>query len=390
MTAARLVSPAVVTRPLILCYAITTAIHVATAILSTLLPFHLVDLGGSRTQIGLLFSVMTIVSMVLRPAVGGWVDRAGTRPVIIPGITVLTAMTLALQFTTTPHAVIAVMVGGGLANALISMTVSVTAARATDDRHRGEALSLYYLHTSLSIAIGPPLALWLRAHGGMPAAFAMVSVLAAVMLALVFAFPPTAAAPVAPPRGEFRPISRHAVPLSCALVLTTIGHTSIYAFLPLYALSRGHDDSVVWWFFTIYSLWLIVCRAVLGRLGDRYGRVRVALPAMITLAVGYFALALPPTAGSLIAAALIMGTANSVLYPTLAALVLDRAPTAEKGFALGTLSAAWDLGVVVGSTLVGYVADHVSFGAGFAVGGVASLLGALTFVFVERHRVRPA
>lgn len=159
---ARLVSPAVVTRPLITGYAITTAIHVATAILSTLLPFHLVDLGGSRTQIGLLFSVMTIVSMVLRPAVGGWVDRAGTRPVIIPGIAVLAAMTSALQFTTTPPAVIAVMVGGGLANALISMTVSVTAARATDDRHCGEALSLYYLHTSLSIAIGPPLALWLR------------------------------------------------------------------------------------------------------------------------------------------------------------------------------------------------------------------------------------
>jgi MFS family permease len=388
--AARLVSPAVVTRPLITCYAITAAIHVATAMLSTLLPFHLVDLGGSRTQIGLLFSVMTIVSMVLRPAVGGWVDRAGTRPVIVPGIAVLALMTVALQLTTTPHAVIAVMVAGGLANALISMTASVTAARATDDAHRGEALSLYYLHTSLSIAIGPPLALWLRGHGGMPVAFAVVSVLAAVMLALVFRFPPAAAAAGARPRGDFRPISRYAVPLSCALVLTTIGHTSIYAFLPLYVLSRGHGDGVVWWFFTIYSLWLIVCRAVLGRHSDRYGRVRVALPAMIALAVGYFALALPPTAGSLVAAALIMGTANAVLYPTLAALVLDRAPAAEKGFALGTLSAAWDLGVVVGSALVGYVADHASFGAGFAVGGVASLLGALTFVLMERHRVRLA
>lgn len=366
----------------------TAAIHVAIAMLSTLLPFHLVDLGGSRTQIGLLFSVMTVVSMVLRPAVGGWVDRLGTRPVMVPGIAVLAAMTLALQLSTTPQAVIAVMIGGGLANALISMTASVTAAHATDDAHRGEALSLYYLHTSLSIAIGPPLALWLRGQGGMSAGFAMVSVLAAMMLALVFSFPQGTTAPAAPATSRFRPISVHAIPLSCALVLTTIGHTSIYAFLPLYALSRGQDESIVWWFFTVYSVWLIVCRAVLGRLADRYGRARVALPSMLTLAVGYFMLVLPPTAATLIGAALVMGTANAVLYPTLAALVLDRAPAAERGLALGTLSASWDLGVVVGSALVGFVADHASFGAGFAVGGVATLLGAATFLYMERGRAR--
>lgn len=391
MSSALLVSPAVLTRPLLTCYAMTTAIHVASAIWSTLLPFHLVDLGGSRTQIGLLFSVMTVVSMVLRPAVGGWIDRVGTRPVIVPGLTILAATALALHFAPTPRAVIVVMVGGGLANALVSMTASVTAARSTDDAHRGEALSMYYLHTSLSMAIGPPLALWLRGHGGMPSAIAAIAALTGVMLVLMFLFPPTAATTAAAtPKTGFRPISRHAIPLSTTLVLTTIGHTSIYAFLPLYALSRGHGESAVWWFFTIYSMWLIVCRAVLGRLADRYGRARTALPAMLTLAAGYFALAVPPTAASLIAAALILGTANAVLYPTMAALVLDRAPGPEKGLALGTLSAAWDLGVVLGSLMVGYVADHVSFSAGFAVGGIATLLGALTFFLAERRRIRLA
>ena len=331
---------------------------------------------------------MAIVSMVLRPAVGGWVDRFGSRPIIVPGVTILAMTIVALQLTATPPAVIAAMVGGGLANALISMTAAVTAARATDDAHRGEALSLYYLHTSLSIAIGPPLALWLRGHGGMPAGFATVSVLAGVILLLVLAFPPSALAPSLPSTSRFRPISRHAIPLSSALVLTTIGHTSLYAFLPLYVLSRGQDVSIVWWFFTIYSVWLIVCRAVLGRLADRYGRARVALPAMLTLAAGYFALVIPPTAPSLIAAALIMGTANAVLYPTLAALVMDRTPSAERGLALGTLSASWDLGVVVGSAVVGYVADHLSYGAGFAVGGIATLLGSATFVALERRRAR--
>jgi len=65
-------SRAVFTRTLLACYGITAAIHLASLLLNTLLPFHVVALGGSKTQVGLLFSVMTVVSMFLRPLVGGF------------------------------------------------------------------------------------------------------------------------------------------------------------------------------------------------------------------------------------------------------------------------------------------------------------------------------
>jgi MFS family permease len=170
-------------------------------------------------------------------------------------------------------------------------------------------------------------------------------------------------------------------------VLTTIGYSSIYAFLPLYAVSRGQGQAVVW-FFTLYSVWLIVWRALLGGLSDRVGRPRVALPAMALTALAYFALALPPTPLTLMGAALLLGSGTAVLYPTLAALVLDRAPEAERGLALGTLSAAWDLGIVLGSALIGFVADRVSFSGGFAVGGLSASLGTLYFFVSERRGLR--
>ncbi|HMH49150.1 MAG TPA: hypothetical protein VK548_02880, partial [Candidatus Acidoferrum sp.] len=66
---------------LLTCYAITLALHVGSIALSTLLPFRMMEVGGSSTQVGLLFSVMTVVSMVLRPTIGGWVDRLGARRV---------------------------------------------------------------------------------------------------------------------------------------------------------------------------------------------------------------------------------------------------------------------------------------------------------------------
>ena len=109
---------------------------------------------------------------------------------------------------------------------------------------------------------------------------------------------------------------------------------------------------------------------------------------MVLTALAYFTLALPPTPASLMIAALLLGGGSAVLYPTLAALVVDRAPEGERGLALGTLSGAWDLGVVVGSALIGVVADRASFGSGFAMAGVAAMLGTLAFFLTERYRTR--
>src|SRR5438876_797113 len=291
-------SSSVLTPTLLACYAMSGVIHLASISLNTLLPFHVVALGGSRTQVGLLAS-------------------------------------------------------------------------------------------SLAIAVAPPMAFGLRGLGGMPLAFAAVTVFAVVLFALALSIPVSVTAPAPGAQSGFRPISRHAVSVSCALALTTIGHSSIYAFLPLYAISRGHGAAVVW-FFTAYSIWLIVWRALLGGLSDRIGRARVALPAMALTALAYFTLALPPTPASLMIAALLLGAGSAVLYPTLAALVVDRAPEGERGLALGTLSGAWDLGVVVGSALIGFVADRVSFGSGFAIAGVTTMLGALAFFVTERHPTRRA
>ena len=91
---------------------------------------------------------------------------------------------------------------------------------------------------------------------------------------------------------------------------------------------------------------------VLRRASDQFGRARVLVPALVALALGNTVLAASPSIGSLIAAAVLLGTGNSMLYPTLVALVVDRTPVSERGLAIGTLSGAWDVGVFVGAPLI--------------------------------------
>jgi MFS family permease len=169
------------------------------------------------------------------------------------------------------------------------------------------------------------------------------------------------------------------------LVLAHLGGSSVIGFLPLYALAHGQEPAL-WWFFAVYSVWIVLTRLSFRRASDRLGRVRVLAPTIASLALGFLALVPAPTPGRLLAAAVLLGTGTALLYPTLAALVVDRTPEGERGLALGTLAGAFDLSVVVGSAVLGLVAERASFGAAFAVAGTAAALGLPALAVLERAR----
>jgi MFS family permease len=373
-------SPEVVT-----CFAVTALAHAGIYLLNAVLPLHVVALDGSKTQVGLLFTVSTVTSMVLRPLVGGFNDHWGFRRVALPGAVALVAATLGLSLAGSPGVVVALMAGIGLGNALVTTSAGVHVAGAGTPAQRGEAISLYYVATSLGCAVGPPVGFFLYRSYGMAAVFvtALAALAAAGGLAARIGGGPR---PVAErPPGAFRVLSLRAAPVSAALVLVTLGHSVLYAFLPLYALASGRGASVGW-FFAIYSACVIACRFALRGLSDRVGRAPVAALAMGSTALGYAVLAVPPTKLTLLAGALLLGGGAALLYPTLVALLVDRVPEAERGRALGTLSASWDVGAAGGALLIGLTVERASYAAGFVLAAATAALGLGAFLAVERRR----
>ncbi|HEV8441250.1 MAG TPA: MFS transporter [Methylomirabilota bacterium] len=375
------------TRPIVTCFGISAVIHAVTYLLSSILPLHVAALGGSKTQIGMLFSVSTAVSMVLRPVVGGWNDRYGFRPVVLPGVVVLLLTLLALPWARTPAAVIVLMAGLGLSNGLVSTSAGVLVARASRPEHRGEALSLYYVASSLGWAIGPPIGLALYRTGGTGPSFVVAVGMAIVIGLLVWSLTDPATLAVPGANGGVRFYSRRAVPVASALMLTTLGQSSVYAFLPLYAMAEGTGQNIGW-FYALFSAWLIGCRIALRRAPDRVGYAPVVTAAMGLIALGYLALAIPPIVPSLAVGALLLASGAALLYPTLVALLVDRTPETERGLAIGTLSASFDVGVVLGSLLIGFTVERTSYAVGFGLAGAMASVGLATFLATERARRR--
>jgi MFS family permease len=371
-------------RTLLFCVVITLLLHVVTYLLNTQLPLQILALGGRKAHIGWLFAAITGVAMILRPQVGGWTDRYGGRAVMLPGAVTLVVTMVAFFFASTPMALIGLMVGLGVANALLSTTGSIVVANASAPERRGEALSMYYVASSAGVATGPALGFALAAVGGMKLNLVVVTTLSLVAAACVFALqaPPGKGAVAG---SGFGPLwSRHAVAASLALMIITAGHSTVYAFLPLHSSAVGLGNAA--WFFPLMSGCTIASRLVLRRASDQFGRARVLVPALVALVLGNAVLAASPSIGSLILAATLLGTGNSMLYPTLVALVVDRTPVTERGLAIGTLSGAWDVGVFVGAPLIALLVEAQGFSAGFLASALTVAAGLAAFLFSERGR----
>lgn len=212
--------------------------------------------------------------------------------------------------------------------------------------------------------------------------FLGAAVLGVVITGLILSL--RAAAPATPSEPRFRWLSRRALPSAATVVAANVGYSSIYAFLPLYAIASGLDGNLGW-FYAVFSACIIAGRLALRRLSARIGRARVIVPALAATTLSYLVLALPPRVPTRAAAAILLGAGVAVFYPTLLALLVDRTPETERGSAIGTLSGSFDLGNVVGSLLVGFVVERVSFAAGFRVAAAGALLGLAVFVLAERR-----
>jgi predicted MFS family arabinose efflux permease len=133
----------------------------------------------------------------------------------------------------------------------------------------------------------------------------------------------------------------------------------------------------------------VVTRLFLGRLPDRIGPRRSAFFAALAQAAGLALVAAAPSLAVALAGALVMGAGTSLIFPSLALLVVRRVDDAGRGAAMGAFTAFFDAGVGIGAPLAGAVAAVTDYRTAFGVAAGFALAGAITGV-LQRRRPAPA
>lgn len=342
------------------------------------LPAFLYTLHIREGQIGLIMATGTLVSVSLKPVNGLFVDRGGRTAFLVSGALLASAATIPWIFVREGGAhLYAIRIFQGAAYSFFATASYAYIAAAAPENRRGEALGVFGLSFFIPTALGGWLGEWMIGKAGFSGLFLSAAVIAflAGLFPLAMEEPDRSSQLRARSLLDF--LSRaYFIPNTASFLFGT-AYGSIFTFLPVFLLIRKVSSIGV--FVVVYALTVVGTRTLGRKLSDRLPRERLSLLSLLLLGIGIFSIPFIGGHVGLALVAAVSGTGHGFLFPSLSALILDRAGKEKGGMAMAMFTGAFDMGLVIGAAAFGFVAEHLGYRAMFFSAAGFTAAGALFF-----------
>jgi MFS family permease len=334
------------------------------------LPHYVKDnLNGSDLEVGIVTGAFALTGIVCRPIAGNLADSRGRKPTVIGGA-LLAAIAGALYWVPAgiPGLIVARFFLGAGEGTVFTAGSAWNVDMAPEER-RGRMIGLYGLAIWTGLTLGPPIGVLLQHAGGFHLVWSFAAG-APLLGALIASRLPEQYEP-AESAGSGPFISREALGPGVTFALSVFGFAAVSAFIVLSLDQRGigHGPAV----FSVFAATVVATRLVAGHLPDRIGPARCAVGAALVETAGLVLLGAAQDLTIVILGAIGMGAAFSLLFPSLSLVAVNRVGPERRGKAMGTFTAAFDAGMLVGSPLVGAAAAIAGYSAAFYVAAAAAL-----------------
>jgi MFS family permease len=164
--------------------------------------------------------------------------------------------------------------------------------------------------------------------------------------------------------------------------------SSVVPALPTMQHALHTSETGITWLLTAYLLAASVGTAILGRLGDMYGKERLLLCTLVILAAGTLLAAVSSSLAVIIVARFIQGASGGI-FPLAFGIVRDEFPREKVAGSIGLLSAILGAGAGVGIVLSGVIVQHLNYHWLFWIPLAATILAALaTWRFIPESPIR--
>lgn len=358
----------------------TLFLFVAFYMLYPTLPLFIKQIGGSEAQVGLAMGVFMFASVALRPIVGGLLDRYGRRLFIVGGLLLFALAMYMYGWVGGIGLLMGIRVLHGFSWAISSTATQTTVTDLVPPSRRGEGLGWFGIAMTLAMAVGPMLGVWVTENMSYHALFLLGVCLTFAALLMTFGADIPSRSQSDTRKIEF--LEKSVLPVMATTFFLFIAYSCITTFVPLFADSIKVNSGV---FFLVYSTMLTLTRPIAGKLSDRYGETSVITPALVVTILGLVALSLSTGLWGIVVGAVLYGIGFGSAFPVLQATTIRLARPDRKGVANASFTTATDLGIGLGSTMLGWIFQHSSYQMLFITGAISVALSLFLFhIFVKR------
>lgn len=348
------------------------------------------ELGGGSVSVGVAVGAFAVGAVLLRPFAGILGDRWGRRVLIIGGALVVGLAVALLGWAPNLAAVVVIRLIGGVGEAAFFVGSGAMVTDLAPEERRGEAISYWSVAVYGGLAFGPLLGEVVLDQGGFDRVWLVGAALALGAGVVAVGTRETVARHERAVSGATRPPLLHRAALGPGFVLFggLLAFTGYATFVPLYVDEIGVDDSRL--AFLVYGGVVLAVRILGARIPDRVGSIRAGTTALVSIAAAMTIVAAVPSAGGLYGGTAVLGLGMSFLYPALLMLALTGLPVGERGSAVGTYSAFFDLAAGLGAVVLGGVVALAGYRGAFLASGVAALGALVLLRSLRRPRLAPA
>jgi MFS family permease len=352
-------------------------------------PYHVIDLGGGTVAAGLFLGFLTFASAVSAPFTGAIGDRVGQRHVLMTVSLILALFTASYALIRDYRVLLGVVILHGVFWSALLAASGAYMTSTLPPARRAEGLGYWGLSSVLAIGAAPAIGFWMYRHGWAALCWELTT-LNVLMAVIAWRLPDDLHGahghdPAAPPvaHAAAHVIEWRVLLLSIALALISFGYGGLTSFSALYADHLGISPRSL--FLSVMAVSMLVARIAFGRYIDRIGHRRVLTKCLLIPPIGLALLAIANGAVVFGLAAFVFGAGFGLMHPSFTAYMMAHVSFARRGAAFGAMLAAFDTGIGAGSSVMGWVINHLGFRPAFGLTAALATLALPLFVVLERR-----
>ncbi|MGA8546217.1 MAG: MFS transporter [Mycobacterium sp.] len=364
-------------------------------VVSPVLPVFARTFGVGMGAVTFAIIVFSVMRLCFAPPTGLLVQRLGERWVYLAGLLIVAASTGVSAFVQNYWQLVLFRAIGGAGSTLFSISALGLMIRISPPDARGRVAGLFA--TSFLIgSVAGPLVGSLTAGLGLRAPFLIYGV-AVMITAIVVAYSlrrSTLGVPAEQTESAVtvRAALRHRAYRSALLSNFATGWAVFgvrLAVVPLFISDvLGRGPRMTGLALGVFALGNLIVVLPSGHLSDRIGRRALLIYGLLACGLATIWLGASSSVPVFLVAAFVGGATSGVFASPQQAAVADiLGSVARTGTAVATFQMMLDLGAVVGAMAVGQIAQHLSFGWGFAISGIVLLAAGVGWMFAPETRV---
>lgn len=320
------------------------------------------DLGAAATLVGFLSGLFAATALVFKLVSGPAIDSFSRKKILAAAMAVMTISYIGYGLSVSVPMLIAFRLLEGVSRAFTATCCLAIASDTLPPEKFGSGIGIFSLAQAVCQAIGPTVGLTLYRYIGYRATF-LLSAACVVCGVIVTVNMKTEESTE---RKKFKiSLSNVAAPEAAvpAVLLFLLAGTffTINSFLAIYGTDMGVLN--IGFFFTVYAGMMLVSRPLVGRLSDKYGLVRVTIPAIFCFALSFYLISIANSLPMFLVAALAAAFGYGAAQPAIQTLCMKSVPPQRRGAGSNTAYIGNDFGNMVGPVVAGMIVETAGYRA---------------------------